>query len=123
LRPTTKRAGERRKKKQITKHKQNKNSSYNNNNNNNNSNNNRNNFITRIEVIIKRWKSKIYVFTMVTISILVIGRTMTIRNYDNKEQLVLIIIQLNSYLFTRKLNNPETNYKVSTSTKNETRKR
>jgi hypothetical protein len=58
---------------------------------------------------------------MVTISILVIGRTMTIRKYDNKEQLVLII-QLNSYLFTRKFNNPETNYKVSMSTKNETTK-
>jgi hypothetical protein len=60
---------------------------------------------------------------MVTISILVIGRAMTITKFDSKEQILLIIIiQLNSYLFTRKLKSPETNYKVNISTKNETTK-
>jgi uncharacterized membrane protein YkgB len=90
LRPLTKRAGARRKK-ITTEHKQNKKAVH--------------IIIIAITIsIITLKESKLslrggrvtFTFTMVTISILVTGRTMTIRRHDSKEQLILIIIQLNS---------------------------
>jgi hypothetical protein len=48
-------------------------------------------------------------------------RTETETKPKNKEiYIVIIVIQLNSYLFTFKLNSVEDNYKVSKSKKNET---